>query len=67
MNYVTAALGILALILIAVFSVQNLASVEVSLLFWTFTASKVVVILVAFILGMLTGWSLVALIKKLFA
>ncbi len=63
MKYVTGALAIIAVIAIVVFSLQNLASVEVSFLVWSVNASKVLIIVVAYLLGMVSGWGLVELTK----
>ena len=63
MHYVTTALAAVALIAIIIFSVQNLAAIDVSFLMWTASMSKVVVILGSYVLGMVSGWGLVSLIK----
>ena len=66
MHYVTGALVVLLLVAIAIFSMQNLEAVDVSFLFWSFSMSKVFVILGTYVLGMVTGGSLVAAIKWFF-
>lgn len=66
MRYVTATLAIAALAAIAVFSIQNLGAVEVSFLAWSISVSKFLVIIVAYLLGMVTGWGLVDLFKRFF-
>ncbi len=63
MHYVTTVLAAIALIAIVIFSVQNLAAIDVSFLIWTTSMSKVVVILGSYVLGMISGWGLVGLIK----
>lgn len=65
MNYVTGALSAIFAIVVIIFSVQNLTAVDVSFLFWSMSVPKVVLILGTYILGMFSGWGLVALIKKL--
>jgi putative membrane protein len=66
MQYVTGALAVLLLFLVAAFAIQNLGAVDVSLLFWSISVRKFVLILVVYVLGMLSGWGLVELIKMAF-
>jgi uncharacterized integral membrane protein len=63
MRYVTGALAILALVLIVVFSLQNLAAVDVSFLFWSVSAPKVLLVLGSYALGLVSGFGMVELIK----
>jgi uncharacterized integral membrane protein len=64
MHYLTTGLAIVAALAITVFSIQNLGGVEVSFLIWSTTISKCVVIIGAYLLGMVSGWGLVELFKK---
>ena len=64
MRYFTTGLAAIALLAIVIFSVQNLGGVEVSFLVWSTTISKCVVIIGAYLLGMVSGWGLVELLKK---
>ena len=66
MRYGVAAVWTLLLAVIVIFSVQNRASVDVSFLHWTMSMPMVFLILGTYVLGMLSGWGLVELIKKLF-
>lgn len=66
MRYVTGAIAAVALIAIAIFAVQNLSAVEVSFLVWSVSISKCVVILGTYLLGMVSGWGLIEVIKRLF-
>ena len=66
MRYVVGALWTLLLLVIVIFLVQNRASMDVSFLLWSMTMPKVFLILGTYVLGMLSGWGLVELIKKLF-
>ena len=67
MRYITGALAIIALIAIVIFSIQNLEAIDVSFLIWSASISKVIVIIGTYVLGMLTGWGLVELIKRFWA
>jgi uncharacterized integral membrane protein len=67
MKYVTGTLAVIALISIAIFSIQNLGAVEVSFLVWSVSISKCIVIIGAYVLGMVSGWGLVELIKHTLA
>jgi uncharacterized integral membrane protein len=66
LHYVTTAIALIALILISIFAVQNLAAVQVSFLAWSANVSKILVILGAYVLGMLTGGGLLHLVKGYF-
>ena len=64
MHYVTTALAVIALVATVIFSFQNLQVVEVDFLFWSLKLSKFLVILGTYVMGMLTGWGVVALVKR---
>jgi len=64
MKYVTGVLAAIALLAIIIFSIQNLEAIDVSFLFWSASISKVVVIIGTYLLGMISGWGLVELIKR---
>ena len=66
MRYVTGTLAILLLLVVVVFSLQNRESVSVAFLVWSLSVPKVFLILGTYVLGMLSGWGLVALVKRLF-
>ena len=65
MKYITTTFGAISLLAIVIFSVQNLEAIDVSFLFWSMSISKVVVILGTYVLGMVSGWGLVELIKRI--
>ena len=64
MRYVRISIAVLVLVAIIVFAVQNLESVNVRFLTWSVKAPQVFVILGTYVLGMVTGWGLVELLKK---
>lgn len=64
MRYVRISIAVLLLIAITVFAVQNIAAVEVKFLKWSVNAPQVFVILGTYVLGMVTGWGLVELLKR---
>ena len=52
---------IIALVgLLALFAFQNMSDVELTVLFWSFHSSRIVVIGVSFLLGGAVGWLLKA-------
>ncbi len=51
-------IAIVVLSIFAVFIVQNAQVVMVSLLFWKIEASRSIVLMVIFIIGLFTGWIL---------
>ena len=64
MHYLTTALVAIALVAIVIFAAQNLQVVEVDFLFWSLKLSKFLIILGAYVMGMLTGWGMVELVKR---
>ena len=54
--------GLFALVVL-IFAVQNLDSVDVSFLLWSMTVPKVLLILGTYVLGVFSGWGLLAVIK----
>jgi uncharacterized integral membrane protein len=66
MNYVTAALGVLLLVLVVAFSLQNREAIDVTFLFWTASLPKIFLILGTYLLGMFSGWGLIELLKRVF-
>lgn len=63
---ITTGLAIVALVIIGIFSIQNLGKVPVSFLTWSVDVPMIVVILGGYLLGMLTGSSLIGLVKRYF-
>lgn len=51
-------LGLVLLIAVAIFSIQNAAVVDVKFLIWKFTASLALVILATLAAGVICGWGL---------
>jgi lipopolysaccharide assembly protein A len=66
MRYVTGSLAVLLLVAIVVFSIQNRAAIDVSFLVWSVSIPKVFLILGTYLLGMVSGWGLLQLMKKAF-
>ncbi len=64
MHYLTTALAAIALVAIVIFAAQNLQVVEVDFLFWSLKLSKFLIIIGAYVMGMFTGWGMVALVKR---
>ncbi len=64
MKYVKITLGVVLAIAMIVFAVQNIATVDVSFLTWSMTVPKVVLILGTYLLGMVSGWGLVEILKR---
>jgi len=66
MQYVTGAIAGLFALVVLVFAIQNLGSVDVSFLAWSMTIPKVLLILGTYVLGVFSGWALLAVIKAWF-
>jgi uncharacterized integral membrane protein len=65
-SYVKGILAVVLLVVIVVLAIQNRAGVDVSFLFWNFRSPKILLILGTYLLGMLSGWGLLELIKRAF-
>jgi uncharacterized integral membrane protein len=63
MRYIGTALLCLLLVVVLIFSFQNFASVDVQFLTWSVTLPKVFLILGTYLMGMLSGWGLVVLVR----
>ena len=63
-RYVKISVAVLLLVAMIVFAVQNIESVKVSFIVWSVNAPQVFVILGTYVLGMLTGWGLVEVLKR---
>jgi uncharacterized integral membrane protein len=55
---------IAVLFIFALFIVQNSQVVMVSFLFWKIEASRAIVLMVTFVLGLFTGWILTQVFRK---
>ena len=64
MKYVTGTLAVLLFLTILIFSIQNLEIVDVRLLTWSIQVRKVFLIMGTYLLGMLSGWGAVELVKR---
>ena len=67
MRYVKGALSVLALLAMIIFSLQNLAVMDVSFLGWSMSIPKFMVIVGTYVLGMITGAWLFDFLKMLFS
>lgn len=47
---------IVLLLIVVIFSVQNIQPVEIKLFFWQISAPAVLTIVICFLLGFLAGW-----------
>jgi uncharacterized integral membrane protein len=63
MHYVTTGLAVIALLAFIAFAVQNLQAVEISFLMWSTEVSKCMLIIGAFLLGVVSGWGMLELRK----
>jgi uncharacterized integral membrane protein len=66
MRYVTGALAVLLCLAVLIFSFQNREAVNVSFLRWSMSLPKIFLILGTYVLGMLSGSGLVAVLKRAF-
>jgi uncharacterized integral membrane protein len=66
MRYVTGSVAVLLLVAIVIFSFQNRTAVDVSFLMWSVSIPKVFLILGTYLLGMVSGWGLLEVVKRAF-
>jgi len=64
MRFIQAVLLLAFLGAVGVFAVQNTKTITVSFLNWGLTAPAALVILAVYLLGMLTGWTVVAFVGR---
>lgn len=63
MNQILVYLAIAFGIVVLIFSLQNMAAVDVTFLIWSASIPKVLLILGTYLLGMFSGWALLAIFK----
>jgi uncharacterized integral membrane protein len=66
MRYATGAFALLLLVIVVVFAAQNRQTVDVAFFFWSLSMPKIFLILGTYVLGMLSGWGLVEVLKRAF-
>lgn len=59
-------MSVILLILVVIFSMQNLGLMTVNLFNWSVSLPKAIVVILVYILGMMTGGMTFSLIKALF-
>ncbi len=64
MRIIQAGLLIIFLGAVAVFAVQNTTSVTVGFWTWKLTAPVAIVIVAVYLLGMLSGWTVVSFVRR---
>jgi lipopolysaccharide assembly protein A len=64
MRYVTGAIAVVLFLAMIVFAIQNREMVGVSFLAWSMSIPKVFLILGTYVLGMFSGWGLLAFLKR---
>jgi uncharacterized integral membrane protein len=64
MKYVTGTLTVVLLLVVIIFSIQNREAIDVSFLLWSLSIPKIFLILGTYLLGMLSGWGAVELVKR---
>jgi putative membrane protein len=65
MRYVTTALLIVLSLVVLTFAIQNREPVDVTFLMWSMSLSKIFLVLGTYALGMLSGWGVVEIAKRL--
>lgn len=65
MRYVTTALLIVLSIVVLTFAIQNREPVDVAFLMWSMSLRKIYLVLGTYVLGMLSGWGVVEIAKRL--
>lgn len=66
MHYVTGTLAVILLLVVLVFSFQNRDAVDVAFLLWSMSIPKIFLILGTYVLGVMSGWGLIVLLKQAF-
>ena len=66
MRYVSGTRAVLLVMAIVIFAIQTRTVVDVSFLAWSWSTPKVFLILGTYVLGMLSGWGLLAVVNRSF-
>jgi len=66
MRYVQAVVFLALLATIGIFAIQNMGVVTVNFLTWNITQPVAIVSVAVYLLGMLSGWSILALARRCF-
>lgn len=64
MRYIQAAILLFFLGAIGLFAIQNMQSIKVDFLTWSISAPVAIFAVAAYVLGMLTGWTVVAFLRR---
>lgn len=64
MHYVTTALLIILSLVVLAFAIQNREPIDVAFLMWSISLRKIFLILGTYVLGMLSGWGVVEIAKR---
>ena len=64
MRYILAAILLIFLGAVGIFALQNLESISVRFLTWAFKAPFAFLAVVIYVLGMLSGWSVVGFLRR---
>lgn len=65
MRYVTTALLIVLSLVVLIFAIQNREPVDVAFLMWSMSLRKIYLVLGTYVLGMISGWGVVEIAKRL--
>jgi len=65
MRYVTTAILIVLSLVVLTFAIQNREPVDVAFLVWSMSLRKIYLVLGTYVLGMLSGWGVVEIAKRL--
>lgn len=58
------AVGLVLIALVVLFTLQNTEIVEITLLLWTVSMSRAVMIFLVFLIGLLSGWLLHGYLRR---
>lgn len=58
------AIGLVLIALVVLFTLQNTEIVEITLLLWTVSMSRAVMIFLVFLIGLLSGWLLHGYLRR---
>ncbi|MBL8823714.1 MAG: DUF1049 domain-containing protein [Planctomycetia bacterium] len=66
MKRISTLLSVVLLVVMVIFAIQNLESVDVQFLVFSLSMPKILLILLVYLLGMVSGWGLIDVLKKAF-
>ncbi len=64
MRFIQAVVFLAFLAVVGIFAVQNMAAITVNFWTWSYTGPVALLTIVAYLMGMLSGWTVVSFVRR---